>query len=401
MRQSFKPGEIDPETANKIGYELALEFTGGNHAFVVATHTDKAHIHNHVMVNAFNLESDGKFKDPWRSGKRVIAKISDRICNEYELSVIEVKQGWADPYNVWEEKQGITKAGKEPNKRKQLEDVIALCLEKKPKNLKQLLRYLEDYSCYAKKRGKEISITTPFSKNPFRLSSLSDDFTEDGIKRQIAKLHTITNEPKELRLIIDIRNSLKATENTGYKKWAEKFNLEQMSQTLLFIDKHQLSLAELENMATQKPKVLQGIKADIEIADEKLQQISLLQRHIGNYGKTKVAYKQLKQSKTPEQFREDNNKAIADHEAARAYFDEQGYGFGSDNKLPTIKELREQYANILSDKKSLWAKYHEVRNSDKEVDNAWLNVKTLLNLKDDEAINITKDKKERSNAPNL
>jgi len=457
MRQSFAPGEVDPETANRIGYELALEFTKGEHAFVIATHTDKSHIHNHVIVNAFNLNCDGKFRDPWRSGKRHVARISDKLCKEYGLSVIEVKHGWSDPYNEWEQKQGITIADKEPTKREQLENIIAICLEKQPKDFTQLLKFLEDYACIAKKRGSNISITAPFSKNPIRLNSLSEQFTESGIKKQIEemqngiiesivnetdvniesentkdkntensqdtfiitkeptqptktmkttkptkpKLEALATKPKELQLLIDIQNSLKATENIGYKKWAEKFNLEQMSQTLLFIEKHQLSLSELENMATQKPKVLRGIKKEIEAVDEKLQQISLLQRHIGNYGKTKDIYRQYKQSKNPEQFKQENTKAITDHEAARAYFDECGYGFGSGNKLPTIKELREQYATHNADKKSLWAKYHEVRNSDKEIDNAWQNVRTLLNLKEDNTIQVSEEKAPKRNAPSL
>jgi len=441
MRQSFVPGEVDPRIANQIAYELALEFTKSEHAFVVATHTDKSHIHNHVIINAFNLNCDGKFRDPWRSGKRHVARISDRLCKEYGLSVIEVKHGWRDPYNIWEQKQGITKEDKEPTKRRQLENVIALCLEKQPKDFKRLLKYLEDYSCYAKKRGRDISITAPFSKNPIRLGSLSEQFTYDGIIKQIevqqnnsyeniemqdnsfenakkqntenqniskqninnnqgtlvitkaptktvdknskSKFEIHISKPKELRLIIDIQNSLKATESVGYRKWAEKFNLEQMSQTLLFIEKHELSLEDLENIATQKPITLANIKGEIAAVDEKLQQISLLQRYIGTYGKTKEVYKQYKQSQTPEQFKQENMKAITDHEAAKAYFNEMGYGFRIGKRLPKIKELREQYARLNADKKSLWAKYHDIKNSDKEIDNAWANVRTLLNLKDD------------------
>ena len=426
MRQSFKPGEVDPKIANRIGYELALEYTGGKHAFVVATHTDKSHIHNHVIFCAFNLECDGKFKDSYFN-YRDVARISDKLCKEYELSVVEMKHGWSDPYNEWEEKQGITKEDKEPSKKKQLENVIALCLEKQPMDFNQLLKLLEDYSCFAKRRGKNISITAPFSKKPLRLISLSDDFTEEGIKKQIAKqqsdnkesilidtnienikpkipTETILNRPKptvELRLIIDIQNSPKATESIGYKKWAEKFNLEQMSQTLLFIEKHELSLEELKTIATQKPQKLKNIKREIEGVDEKLQSISLLQRHIGTYGKTKEVYKQYRRSKSPEQFKQENIQAITDHEAARAYFDERGYGFGSENKLPKIKELREQYAIYNTDKKSLWAKYHELRNSDKEIDNAWANVKTLLNLKDEIAVEQLEEKPKQKNAPSL
>ena len=188
IRQSFAPGEVDPRIANKVGYELALEFTKGRHAFVCATHTDKAHIHNHIVFCAFNLEANGKFKDPWFSGKRDVARISDKLCREYGLSVIDVKQGWSDPYHEWEKKQGITKADKEQTKRERLEEIIALCLEKRPKDFNRLLKYLEDdYSCAVKRRGKNISVLTPFSNNPFRLSSLSDEFTEAGIKKQIAE----------------------------------------------------------------------------------------------------------------------------------------------------------------------------------------------------------------------
>ena len=417
MRQSFKPGEVDPVTANRIGYELALEYTGGKHAFVVATHTDKAHYHNHIIFNAFNLDSDGKFKDGYFN-YRDVARISDRLCKEYELSVIEVKHGWRDPYNEWEKKKGIMPEDKPPTKKQRLEEIISFCLNKQPKDFNTLLKYLEDYSCYAKRRGSNISITTPFSKKPIRISSLSVEFREDGIREQIAEQqskhenkantentapqYTVVatpkakpktkfapldpTKPKELKLIIDIQNSLKATENIGYRKWAEKFNLEQMSRTLIFIEKHQLTLSELENMATQKPKTLASIKGEIANHDAQLKHISLLQRHIGAYGKTKEIYKQYKLSANPEQFRAEHEKAITDHEMARAYFDECGYGFGTGNSLPRIAELREQYAKHNADKKSLWSQYHELRNSDKEIDNAWANIKAILNLKDEPEI---------------
>jgi hypothetical protein len=440
IRQAFKPGEIEPKVANMIGYELALEFTKGEHAFVVATHTDRKHIHNHVIFNAVNLDCSGKFKDPWFSGKRVVARISDKLCKEYDLSVVEIKHGWNDPYNEWEQKQGITKEDREPSKRKQLEEIIALCLEKQPKDFNRLLKYLEDYGCIAKRRGKNISISAPFCKNPIRINSLSNEFTEQGIKNKIAEMHKTAEEKtrmknrrvenietiddnfavkneihktakttkavfeitppkkKELQFIIDIRNSLKATESIGYKKWAEKFNLEQMSQTLLFIEKHELTLNELENMANKKPQVLAEIKNEIEMVDEKLSKISTLQRHIGTYGKTKEIYKQYKHAQNPEQFKQENIKDIADHEAAKTYFNENGYGFESGNKLPTIKELREDYAKNNANKKSLWAKYHEIRNADKEIDNAWQNVKTILNLPEDDLIAKTIPKKD---APNL
>jgi hypothetical protein len=93
IRQSFKPGEISPELANKIGYELGMRFTKGKYAFIVATHVDKAHIHNHIIFNSTSLDCTKKFKDFLGSG-RAVRKVSDRLCLEYGLSVIEnLKRG--------------------------------------------------------------------------------------------------------------------------------------------------------------------------------------------------------------------------------------------------------------------------------------------------------------------
>ena len=160
-----------------------------------------------------------------------------------------------------------------------------------------------------------------------------------------------------------------------------------MSQTLIFIEKHQLTFEQLQNMATQKPKVLQGIKREIESVDEKLQGISLLQRHIGTYGKTKNIYKQCKQindKEQREQFKCKNYREISAHDDARKYFSEQGFGFkNSENRLPAIKDLQEQYAIHNTTKRKLWDKYHEINRSDREIGNAWGNVKAILNVQDD------------------
>jgi len=344
---------------------------------------------------------------------------------------------------------------------------------------------LEDYNCFAKRRGKNISVTTQFSKKPIRLSSLSQGFDESGIKMQIAEqqnMHLQSNStiihqpqpqqqyqnlypernsdtqnyipisasdfeeaisttdeytnhrydyensykgynnpesedethdevkelyevnkihheehhkepknefealiqyPSNLKLIINIQNSLKATQSIGYKKWAEKFNLEQMSQTLIFIEKHQLSLDELENMAIRKPQTIQQIKSEIEALDGKLQHIALLQRHIGNLGKTKEIYKQYAQSNFSPLFRQSNLKAIADNEAAKKYFHDNGYGKKFGNELPTMQELKTRYAKTNAAKSKSWTKYHDTRNTDSGVTNAWENVKAVLNLQNE------------------
>ena len=481
IRQAFKPDEVEPAVANQIGYELALEYTGGKHAFVVATHTDRQHIHNHIIFCAFNLEADGKFRDAFFNYRHV-AEISDKLCKEYDLSVIEQKQGWRDPYNEWEQKQGVVEEMKPMSHRKRLEEIIGFCLNKNPKDFDTLLRYLEDYDCYAKRRSKNISVTTPFSKKPIRLSSLSAEFDEYGIKAKIeeqrnqpqtqsynypqsqnANTHSdtqnhtpisasafahdnfaeavthedeysdsnngydydddydyedehnhkpeISTEEKaqsefealtmyhsNLKLIIDIQNSLKAKESIGYKKWCEKFNLEQMSQTLIFIEKHDLTFDELQNMATRTPQTLQNIKDEITTIEKEQEEISTMQRHIGNYGKYNDIYKRYQNTQFHEQpqFWHDNEKELTAHAEAREHFSFYVYTArknGNAEKIPTIKELQQQYATLTAKKNSLWEKYHDTRNSDSGITNAWANVKTILNVPDEIKIETPTKKK--------
>ena len=187
-----------------------------------------------------------------------------------------------------------------------------------------------------------------------------------------------------LQLVIDIENSFIAQNSIGYRKWAEKFNLEQLSQTLIFIEKYQLSLEDLENMATQKPLALYQIKDEIKDMEDNLNHISVLQRHIGSYGKTKDIYKQYIKSANPEQFRIENVTAITAYEEAKKYFDACGYTFDGSSDLPTIQELKVKYAKYNAHKGTLWQKYHDTRNSDIALVNAWGNVKTILNLDNEE-----------------
>ncbi len=148
IRQSFKPGEIDSEEANHIGYELAMSFTKGNHAFIVATHTDRAHIHNHVIFNSTNLLCDGKFKNFWKSGL-ALQRISDIICLQHGLSVIS-------PIPFSERTHPHYYEGKltvRDRIRKDLDEII----DKHPKNTDDLIKLLQGmgYEC---RNGKYVSV---------------------------------------------------------------------------------------------------------------------------------------------------------------------------------------------------------------------------------------------------
>ena len=147
IRQSFKPGEVTPELANKIGYEFAMRFTKGKHAFIVATHTDKAHIHNHIIWNSTTLDCKHKFRDFLGSGKAV-ARLSDQICMEHKLSVIKNPKRGNHSYNQWLGDKA------KPSKREVLRMAIDEALKKKPDSFEAFLKLLEAEGYTYSVRGK-------------------------------------------------------------------------------------------------------------------------------------------------------------------------------------------------------------------------------------------------------
>ena len=165
IRQSFKPGEITPEEANEVGYEIGMRFTKGKHAFIVATHVDRAHIHNHIIFNSTNLECDRKFRDFWFSGI-ALQRLSDIICLEHGLSVIpKVKPS---------ERQRRTKYPERVSMRDVIREDILKCLDQKPSDFEELLKFLQAEE-YEIKRGKHIFLKLPDGKIP-KVKDLNEEF---------------------------------------------------------------------------------------------------------------------------------------------------------------------------------------------------------------------------------
>ena len=172
IRQSFKPGEITAEEANRIGYELALRFTKGKYSFIVATHTDRAHIHNHVVFNSTSIDGFRKFKDFWRSGL-ALQKLSDLICLEHDLSVIDRK-----PYDEREKRTRYpVKEGIRGGICRDIDEVLS----KKPKDFEAFLDGLKE-SGYEIRTGKNIAVKGRNQQRYIRLSSLPEGFRESDIR---------------------------------------------------------------------------------------------------------------------------------------------------------------------------------------------------------------------------
>ena len=284
IRQSFRPGEITAEEANKVGYELAMRFTKGKYAFLVATHTDREHIHNHIIYNSTALDCSRKFRDFLLSGLAV-QRLSDLICLEHQLSVIEKK-----PYR--ERQKRIVYPPKESN-RDRLCGIIDTILADKPGSYEEFLKKLEQQG-YEDKRGKHTAVKDKGQKRFIRFRTLGTGYGEDEIKAVLegkAKHQPYQKQPlkeQSFQLLVDIQGKMAEGKSVGYKKWATKFNLKEMSKTLLFLQEQKIGSAEeLRERTAAATERYHAIGDSIKAAEARLTEIAVLKTHIINYAKTR------------------------------------------------------------------------------------------------------------------
>lgn len=375
IRQSFKPGEITPEEANKIGYETAMRWTKGQHAFIVATHVDKAHIHNHIIYNSTNLSCDRKFRNFFFSGV-ALQKVSDLVCLENGLSVIEpVRPGERVKRTEYPERRSF---------REEIRDAIDICLEKKPKDMDELLRLLLEMG-YESKRGKYVSVKGPGQKKYLRFRSLGAEYRDEDLER-IFKGEPVQNsdsdfektEPK-LDMLLDIQKMIAKGKGPGYERWAKVHNIKQMAQTLLFLEEHGLrdydELAEkARNVSVRFAEITDRQKA----LEARLSEITELKNHIINYSKTKEIYVQYRKSGYSKKFFEEHREELTLHKAAKEAFSKiQG-------KIPTIRELNLEYEQVLQEKKKTYAEYRRAREELKDYQTAKYNVDQFLQKEEQE-----------------
>ena len=426
VRQSFLPGETDAETAAKLGYELAMELTGGNFSFLVCTHTDKPHLHNHIIISAVDLSCERKLRNELYSYKR-IRRTADRISKEHNLSVVEnpkLSKGTANRYAV-------------PTKRDVLVDLVDDILTSSlPKDFDDLLKQLAKNGCKIKRRGKTISVQPPGAERYFRFRAgkkgLPDGYDEESLRKKIADIqadqqadlreetpstvvevaadsHTeapVTDrfssvedkevtpeverptakasaEPasrishdRKINLLIDVENSIKAQESFGYERWAKGFNLEQAAETLLFLQTHNLTdLDTLTQTANEAQAEYDALQKRINAVDIRLKENNLLQRHIGAYNKNRDVYSHYLRNKRNPKFRAENEKAIATVEEAKAFFDSLGF-----EKLPTIKALQAEYSVLMQEKNNCYQARNDMRRHASDLQAAKKNAELLLGI---------------------
>lgn len=217
--QSFKPGEVSPEEANRIGYELAMKFTGGQHQFVVATHVDKAHIHTHIEFNSTNLNCDGKFRDVKQSAM-VLRRLNDELCRAHGLSVIE------NPKPSAKKQKELAAAKYGTSHKEQLRQTIDQVLSDCQGYDDFLARMRAEG--YEIKEGKTLSFRAPGWDRFTRSNKLGADYTKEALRerstnrggRSAATKKAVPHAGRKVNMLIDIQAKLTAGKGAGYERWA-------------------------------------------------------------------------------------------------------------------------------------------------------------------------------------
>ena len=370
IRQSFKPGEITPEEANKVGYELAMRFTKGRHAFIVATHTDRQHIHNHILYNSTSLDGSRKFRDFWLSGLAV-QRLSDVICLEHKLSVIETK-----PYR--ERQKRIPYPPRKSN-RDRLCAVIDNILRDKPSDFEAFLQKLEQED-YEVKRGKHTSVKGKRQKRFIRFRTLGEGYSEEEIRAVLEgmaehhprqRLEALAKE-NAFQLLIDL--AAKQGRGAGYQRWAKKFNLKEISKTLIFLQESKLtSMDELNSRVEAATKRFHKLQETIKAAENQMAEITELRTQVIHYAKTREVYAAYRKTGYSKKFRAEHEADILLHQAAKEFFDKQGI-----KKLPKVKELNAEYTELLRQKKAAYPEYRKAREEMQQLLRAQKNIERFF-----------------------
>ena len=370
IRQSFKPGEITPKEANQVGYETAMRWTKGKHAFIVATHIDKAHIHNHIIYNSTSLDASRKFNNFFLSGLAV-QRLSDMVCLEHGLSIITPK-----PYR---ERQKRTIYPKKRTQRDELCDAIDSVLSQKPKRFEDFIQSLAAMG-FEFKDGNQPAFKGKEQKRFIRLRSLGEGYSKEELQAIISgkslRKARMAPEQKQFHLLIDIQEKMAEGKTVGYEKWAKKYNRKEAARTVILLkekglDNYDDLVAYTEKLSSRFSELSDSIK----VAEKRMIEVQVLQKHIKNYHDTRQIYVEYRKSGYSKKFFEEHRQEITLHQAAKKAFDELQV-----SKLPSRQSLYEEFHRLAVQKKKDYAEYRQVRKEREELLIAKQTVETILNI---------------------
>ena len=368
--QSFEPGEVDYQKAHEIGKQLADAVTKGQYEYVLTTHIDKGHVHNHIIFCAVNFVDHHKYNSNKRSYYG-IRNMSDRLCRENGLSVVvPQKGGKGKSYAEYlAEKTGTSWKGKLK--------IAVDALIPQVSGFEELLSRLQAAG-YEIKPGKYVSCRAPGQERFTRLKTLGADYTEEAIRERIEGRRTRTAKaPKAERgvsLLIDIENSIKAAQSRGYEQWAKIHNLKQAAKTLNFLTEHQISryedlTAKITEIQTESDKAGDALKE----VEKRLADMAVLIKNVSTFQKTKPAYDTYRKARNKERYRAAHEGTVILHEAAAKALKAAGI-----SKLPNLAALQAEYEKLQEQKEALRADYGKLKKQVREYDVIKQNIDSIL-----------------------
>ena len=370
LMQSFEPGEVSYEKAHEIGRQLADAVTKGQHEYVLTTHIDKGHIHNHIIFCAVNFVDHHKYNSNKRSYYG-IRNMSDKLCRENGLSVVVPGKGSkGKSYAEYQaEKTGTSWKGKLK--------IAVDALIPQVSSFEELLTRLQAAG-YEIKPGKYVSCRAPGQERFTRLKTLGADYTEEAIRERIAgrraKAAKAPREQRDVSLLIDIENSIKAAQSKGYEQWAKIHNLKQAAKTMNFLTEHKIEqyadlVSRIEEMSAESGQAADALKN----AEKRLADMAVLIKNVSTYQKTKPVYDAYRKARNREKYRAGQEQAIILHEAAARSLKAAGIA-----KLPNLAALQSEYEALQAQKEALYADYGKLKKKVREYDVIKQNIDSIL-----------------------
>ena len=368
--QSFEIGEVTPELAHEIGKQFADEILGGKYEYVLTTHIDKDHVHNHLIFNAVDFVNYHAYK----SYKRIyydMREVSDRLCKENGLSVIPPSQNKGMGYKEYTEaKRGTSWK----QKLKQTIDRLVITA----KDYDDFLRLMQEAG-YEIKTGKYISFRAEGQERFTRSKTIGENYTEERIKERIAGRTPRRNRrqtvPKGISLIGDIQERIRLIDSKGYEYKAKLTILKEAARTLNYLTENNLlQYADLEKKVEDIHSSYDRTGKELKGVEARLREVQPLIKNISNYQRLKPVYDAFQKAKDKPGFKAKHEAELVIFEAARSTL----LAMQGDEKLPSLKTLKAEQAQLFEEQKRLYAERNRLKKEAKQIETIKSNVDTFL-----------------------
>jgi len=368
--QSFEIGEVTPELAHEIGKQFADEILGGKYEYVLTTHIDKDHVHNHLIFNAVDFVDYHAYK----SYKRIyydMREVSDRLCKENGLSVIPPSQNKGMGYKEYTEaKRGTSWK----QKLKQTIDRLVITA----KDYDDFLRLMQEAG-YEIKTGKYISFRAEGQERFTRSKTIGENYTEERIKERIAGRTPRRNRrqtvPKGISLIGDIQERIRLIDSKGYEYKAKLTILKEAARTLNYLTENNLlQYADLEKKVEDVHSSYDRTGKELKGVEARLREVQPLIKNISNYQRLKPVYDAFQKAKDKPGFKAKHEAELVIFEAARSTL----LAMQGDEKLPSLKTLQAQQQRLLDEQQRLYDERAKLKKEVKQIETIKSNVDTFL-----------------------